>query len=187
VFRNHELTLDAAMASACLPTLHAAVTIDGEPYWDGGFSANPPLMPLLRDHSSEDLLVVMLSPMRLGDTPRSVEDIRERSIDIGFNAGYLTEMRLIAEARAMSNRAWWHGPFERRLRRTRWHLIDDNDHLAALPSDSKLISNSPLLERLRDAGRQRMLEWLQAHGPMIGRRSTVDLERVFGGHEVAVS
>jgi NTE family protein len=185
VFRNPELTLDAAMASACLPTLHSAVTIDGEPYWDGGFSANPPVMPLLREHASQDLMVVMLSPWRLGDTPLSVEDIRERSIDIAFNAGYLREMRLIAEVAALSSGALWSGPFERRLRNTRWHVIDGNDHLAALPSDTKLISNPPLLERLRDAGRQRMLDWLSAHGASIGRHSTVDLERVFGGHEVA--
>ncbi len=32
---------DALLASACLPTLHHAVEIDGEAYWDGGFTANP--------------------------------------------------------------------------------------------------------------------------------------------------
>ena len=44
------------MASACLPSLHHAVEIDGEPYWDGGFSANPPLMPLLRTRGTLDLI-----------------------------------------------------------------------------------------------------------------------------------
>jgi NTE family protein len=34
------------MASACLPQLFHAVEIDGEPYWDGGFTGNPALFPL---------------------------------------------------------------------------------------------------------------------------------------------
>jgi NTE family protein len=46
VFSEKEVTLDAVMASACLPQLYQAVEIDGEPYWDGGFMGNPPLYPL---------------------------------------------------------------------------------------------------------------------------------------------
>ncbi|MEI9901580.1 MAG: patatin-like phospholipase family protein [Hyphomicrobium sp.] len=41
IFRRNEITVDAVLASACLPTLHHAVEIDGAAYWDGGFSANP--------------------------------------------------------------------------------------------------------------------------------------------------
>jgi NTE family protein len=32
------------MASTCLPTLFQAVEIDGQSYWDGGFSSNPSLL-----------------------------------------------------------------------------------------------------------------------------------------------
>ena len=45
VFRRHEITPDVLLASACLPTMFQAVEIDGEPYWDGGFSGNPTLTP----------------------------------------------------------------------------------------------------------------------------------------------
>ena len=41
LFRETELTTDVLLASACLPKMHRAVTIEGEPYWDGGYSANP--------------------------------------------------------------------------------------------------------------------------------------------------
>src|SRR5262249_48729145 len=41
VFRNAEITPEVLIASACLPTLFQAVEIDGEPYWDGGYSGNP--------------------------------------------------------------------------------------------------------------------------------------------------
>jgi NTE family protein len=46
--RAGSVTLDAVMASACLPQLYPAVEIDGEAYWDGGYSANPALMPLVQ-------------------------------------------------------------------------------------------------------------------------------------------
>ena len=38
---------DPVLASACLPQMFPAVEIDGEAYWDGGFSGNPALYPLL--------------------------------------------------------------------------------------------------------------------------------------------
>jgi NTE family protein len=38
VFRNGEITPDVLLASACLPTLFQAIEIDGEGYWDGGYS-----------------------------------------------------------------------------------------------------------------------------------------------------
>jgi NTE family protein len=183
VFGRRELSLDVVMASACLPTLHPPVEIDGAPYWDGGFSANPPVWPLLQASALDDVVIVMLSPWQLGATPHSVEEIRERSLEIAFNAGYLREMRLLAEAVEASRRGWWHGPLERRLRHTHWHVIDGNDHLAALHGDSKLIAHQPLLERLRDAGRQRTLDWLSQHAASFGRRSSADLQRLFGGHE----
>src|SRR5204863_6392064 len=43
IFRGEEVTVDAVLASACLPALHHAVEIEGVAYWDGGFSANPDL------------------------------------------------------------------------------------------------------------------------------------------------
>ena len=182
VFDNHELSLDAALASACLPSLHHAVEIDGEPYWDGGFSANPPVMPLLRTPGTLDVMVVMLSPWRLGDTPGTAEAIRERTMEIAFNAAFLGEMRLVAEATELAQHAWWPGTFERRLKRAHWHLIDGGAHLATLPSSTKLIAHSGLLQRLHDAGRARALSWLQDHGAAIGRRSTLDLIGAFGSH-----
>src|SRR3954466_2172273 len=37
IFREKELSLDAVLASSCLPLLHHAVTMEGETYWDGGY------------------------------------------------------------------------------------------------------------------------------------------------------
>ena len=44
IFREQDVTLDVVLASSCVPQLHHAVSINGEPHWDGGFAANPPLI-----------------------------------------------------------------------------------------------------------------------------------------------
>ena len=46
VFTGKEIRVDAVLASACLPFMFQAVEIDGEHYWDGGYSGNPAIFPL---------------------------------------------------------------------------------------------------------------------------------------------
>src|ERR1700754_568068 len=57
VFRNAEISPDVLLASACLPTLFQAIEIDGEHYWDGGYSGNPTLTPLVRELKSDDTIL----------------------------------------------------------------------------------------------------------------------------------
>ncbi|MDG0834244.1 patatin-like phospholipase family protein [Roseateles saccharophilus] len=180
VFSHDELTVEATLASACLPTLQPPVLVDGEPYWDGGYSANPAIFPLVRERAASDVVVVMLSPRTLGDTPRTAEEVRVRAVEIAFNAAFLCEMRMLSDALSLARRALWPGPLERRLRAMRWHLIDGHDTLSALPVDSKLIAHPQLLGRLHTAGRDRAAEWLAVHGAAIGRHSSADLQRLFG-------
>lgn len=175
VFETHELSVDAALASACLPTLHHAAEIDGQPYWDGGYSANPALFPLVRAGIA-DLLVVCLAPREHPGVPRSAEEIHARVIELAFNAGFLREAQLLADACAEARQSWWPvGRLERRLRRLRTHRIDAHEDLAGLPGETRLIAHLPFLETLRDLGRARAHQWLAAHGEALGRRSSADL------------
>lgn len=175
LFETHELSVDAALASACLPTLHRAVEIDGEPYWDGGYSANPALFPLVRSGIA-DMLVVCLAPLEHPGLPRSAEEIRSRALELAFNAGYLRESQLLADACAEARASWWpFGRLERRLRRLRTHRIDAHEDLAELPGETRLIAHLPFLERLRDLGRARAAHWLAAHGGALGRRASANL------------
>ncbi len=70
VFRNADLTPDVLLASACLPTMFQAVEIDGEAYWDGGYSGNPPMSPLIRECSSSDTILVQINPIERPGTPK---------------------------------------------------------------------------------------------------------------------
>jgi len=172
---KRDLSLDALLASSCLPTLHHAVTIDGEPYWDGGYSANPALFPLARS-GVRDLLAVTLMPHSFARSPVSAEEIRERALEFAFGASFLREATLLSEAIAQAQAATWpHGAIERRLRRLRTHLIDGDGELAGLKPETRMIAHLPFLERLRDLGRLRVQRWIAEHGASVGRRSSVDL------------
>jgi NTE family protein len=174
LFDNRDLTLSALLASACLPTLHHAVTIDGEPYWDGGYSANPALSPLARS-GPRDLLAVTLIPRHFEHAPVSAEEIRDRALDFAFNASFLREAALLGDVMAEARAAPWpHGRIEQRLRRLRTHLIDADGELHDLKPETRMIAHLPFLERLRDLGRQRTQRWLAEHGAGIGRHSTED-------------
>lgn len=179
LFGNEALSVDAALASACLPTVHHAVMIDGEPYWDGGYSANPALLPLVRT-GVPDLLIVSLSPLDYASVPISAEDIRARALEFTFNASFLREATLLAEACAEARASVFAcGRLERRLRALRTHLIDAQDDLGALSAETRLIAHLPFLERLRDLGRARAQRWLAEQGDRVGRRASVDLAERF--------
>lgn len=180
VFRSRELSAEVLLASACLPSLHHAVEVDGEPYWDGAYSGNPPIYPLIHQCRSSDVVVVLLSPLRREETPLTAEAIRHRSAELGFNAAFLREMRAIADARDRYARGVLTlGHLERRLQRMKFHLIAAHELMEGLSHSSKLNTQTSFLERLRDAGRDAAAAWLQAHTGAIGRRSTVDLAALF--------
>ena len=71
VFRNAEITPDVLLASACLPTLFQAVEIDGESYWDGGYSGNPTITPLVRECQSHDTILIPINPVERPGTPET--------------------------------------------------------------------------------------------------------------------
>jgi len=150
VFREHELSLDVLMASACIPYLQQAVEIDGEPYWDGGFSANPPLLPMVMETECRSLLVVKLTPDEEPGAPTAAQDIFARLKRILFNAPLLREMEAIAEMRLSMNVA---GRLPSHLTRLRdldvQTLAIDSDFFA---SRSALDPKPELLERLFEAG-----------------------------------
>ncbi len=84
IFTREELSIDALLASACLPSIHEAVVIDGEPYWDGGFRGNPPIWPFIYNSDSTDVVIVEVDPPGREDIPRSNAEIADRLDEITF-------------------------------------------------------------------------------------------------------
>lgn len=184
IFTNPELSIDTLLASACLPTIHRTVMIDGEPYWDGGYSANPAVFPLLYQCTSPDIMLVLLTPLHYSETPESAQDIKLRLRELAFNSTFLREMRMFAHLRDQIGDVrlpeWLPiGRFERRISKLRFHAISADALLGDLPAETKLAVSLPFFERLRDDGRRHAQQWLAAHRDAVGNQATLDLAKLF--------
>ena len=180
LFRSPEISADAVLASACLPTMARAVEIDGEPYWDGGYAANPAVFPLFYECDASDILLVLLTPLKHKATPHTAQEIKDRVLELAFNATFLREMRMFAHAREYVGQSWFRlGHLERRIAGVNFHVIDAEEMLGELKTETKLAANMRFFEILRDWGRERAKAWLQAHHGQVGKRSTVDLAALF--------
>ena len=71
IFDGPELTAEQVLASACLPRVFQAVEIDGEPYWDGGYSGNPALFPLFYETAPTTSCSCRSTRSSGRETPRS--------------------------------------------------------------------------------------------------------------------
>jgi NTE family protein len=181
VFRETELSADSVLASACLPKIHRAVVIDGEPYWDGAFCANPAVYPLFYECASRDILLVLLSPLLYATTPQRSEQIAERAMELAFSANFMREMRMFVDTMRFAAGGWAPaGRLERRLRATRFHMVDTSAQASLQRTDTKLLAHTPFLEHLRDQGRACATAWFEAHAGSIGRAASVDLQQHFG-------
>jgi len=177
VFRNGEITPDVLLASACLPTLFQAIEIDGEGYWDGGYSGNPTITPLVRECNSKDTVLVQINPVERPGLPRSARDILNRLNEVSFNAVLLKELRMMALLRQVaqpdnSENAKWAD--------MRIHRIS-SDVMVELGYSSKLNAEWEFLCMLRDEGRRAGDAFLTAHHEDLGRRSTFDLDELLKG------
>ncbi len=153
IFREHELTLEVLMASTCIPSMHQAVEMDGEPYWDGGFSANPPILPMVLDTDCRALLVVKLTPDQEDGAPVAAPDIFSRLRRILFNAPLQRELdalRDIGKAAAEGGRP---PPKLARLRDLEVRTLAIGPEFFQKPKGSALDPKPQMLERLFQAGR----------------------------------
>lgn len=172
VFKCEDITVDAVMASACLPHVFKAVEIDGVPYWDGGYGGNPALYPFFYANKTEDVVLVQINPIERCETPISVRDIENRIDEITFNAALLRELRAIAFVKKLIAE----GRLDPRdYRDIRMHRIDADDALKDLSASSKINAEPEFLHYLRDLGRAAAEDWLDENFSAVGKRTTLDL------------
>ena len=142
IFRTEEVTLEVVLASACLPQFHEAVEIDGEAYWDGGYSANPPIMELVRATRSRDLLVVELTTKK---PSTSTEPLQDTLLDL--------KRMCVAEPAARSRLA-------RRLRTLRVHRLSAHAYLPEAPGLNGVDLTWSGLSRLAESGAAASERWI---------------------------
>lgn len=172
VFRNNEITPDVLLASACLPTLFQAIEIDGESYWDGGYSGNPTMTPLVRECDSKDTIIVPINPIERPGTPSNARDILNRLNEISFNAVLLKELRMMALLRQVADAGNCEGALWAQMR---IHVVR-NDIMDKLGYSSKLNAEWDFVSMLHQEGRQAAEAFLQANAENIGVKPSVDLD-----------
>ncbi|MFM7346190.1 MAG: patatin-like phospholipase family protein [Tagaea sp.] len=177
VFRNHELTAEVLLASACLPHLFQAVEVEGEHYWDGGFMGNPAMFPLIYNCRASDILLIEINPIRIEQLPESSRAIADRMNAISFNATMMREMRTIAFVTRLLERHRLTG--RSGLRRIFFHMVQAEEEMAAFGVVSKYNLDHDFLLTLRDLGRRKADDWLKTNFDALGRDSSVDLEKLF--------
>ena len=176
IFGLEEMSLDAVMASACLPFLQPAVEIDGEPYWDGGYMGNPAIFPLIYHTESADVLLIQLNPINIQETPTSAQEILDRLNTLTFNSSLMREMRAIKFVTDIIDSGY---DDEGRLKRMLMHVIDAEDVMDDLGVSSKLNADWEFLQYLHKVGYDRTETWLRENRDALGVRSTMDIEEMY--------
>ena len=172
LFEREELTVDVLMASACLPLLYQTVTVDGEDYWDGGYSGNPPLYPFAYRCSAGDVVLVQINPLGCQKTPTSAREILNRVNEITFNTNLLSELRAIEFVARMLDE----GSLDpQRYKKMRIHMIAAENGFEDLNASSKLNAEWDFLVHLHEVGRQLADAWLSENFESVGRQSSIDL------------
>jgi NTE family protein len=175
VFTRADLSVDALLASACLPHLFQAVQIDGQPYWDGGYVANPAMWPLY-ETGLLDIVLVQLDPLVREGTPSTTVEITDRLNEISFNASLVAEMRAIRFVLDLLREGHLD---DHRYHRLRLHRIADDAAMAPLTSSSKTNTDPRFLEQLFGLGRDAALRWLDAHAAQVGVATSFDIREVY--------
>ena len=99
-FENEAITADAVLASAAIPSLFEAVKIEGDWYWDGLFSQNPPIREFLEDPDNVDekpdeIWVIQINPQERSGEPKSLEAIADRRNELAGNLSLNQELDFI--------------------------------------------------------------------------------------------
>ncbi len=174
IFERPELKAEMVMASACLPTLFKAVEIEGTPYWDGGFSGNPPLFPFFYGTDCLDIILIQLDPIVRPGTPDSATEISQRMNEITFNAPLLAEFRAIDFVAKLIDMGKLEGmPYKK----IRMHVIEGGKALAAYTADTKLQADYDLFRKLFDLGRSAGEKFIADNHDAIGVRGTLEIRQ----------
>jgi NTE family protein len=97
IFNNAEITVEVLLASSCIPMMFPAINIGGKYYWDGGYSCNPALAPVLSPRPDR-LILIRAQPRTRRGVPNSTADIVHRLHEIAFQAPLDAELASLPKA-----------------------------------------------------------------------------------------
>ena len=176
VFKIDELSEDVLLASACIPYLFQAVEIHGEHYWDGGYSGNPALWPLIYGCDTDDILLIQINPLERHKIPKTAQEIMNRINEITFNSTLIAEIKAINFVSRMVHKKQLS---KRAYKELRFHMISPTEDMQDLNASSKLNSDMDFLHYLKKLGRKAADDWIRENYSKIGVKSSLDIENTF--------
>ena len=163
LFDNANLTLDALIASTCLPQLFAPVEIDGEAYWDGGYAGNPAIEPLVYRCNAETIACVLVQPIERAQPPATAREIGERITELSFSTTFIRELETLQTAQNMLAKNFPLTPLGQRLKKIDIQIVEPGESLDSYSAKTRLTARIDFLRELRDLGRERAQAWLEKH------------------------
>lgn len=100
IFREDEMTPDVVLASAAEPHLFRAVEHDGNYYWDGLFSKNPPIKDFMTIDSNPDpdeIWLIKINPQERARVPKTPAGIADRRNELSGNLSLNAEVRFVKQ------------------------------------------------------------------------------------------
>jgi NTE family protein len=176
IFSNRDLSTDVLLASSALPFLFQAVEIAGQAYYDGGYSGNPCIYPLIYNCESRDVAIVQINPLHRDEIPTTAREVVDRVNEISFNNSLVHEMRAVHfVTRLIDSGALDGAEYKRML----MHMIEADAEMREVGAASKMNTDRAFLAHLMEVGRTAAESWLDRCYEDIGQRSSLDLAAAF--------
>lgn len=173
---NKELSVDAMLATACLPTIFNAVMVNGEYYWDGGYTGNPVMYPLIYDCECSDIMLLKLNPTHRYRLPTTAAEIGDRMNEITNNTSIMREMRSMHFITKLIDDGYIEPG---KLKKMHVHLIENEATFQELGWSSKLNTDWDFLSHLFEEGRKTADQWMEKNYDKIGKETTAPVAEEF--------
>ena len=157
-----EITADAVLASAAIPTLFRSVHEAGGVYWDGLFSQNPPIRDLLATEPDE-IWVIQINAKERSAEPRTILEIADRRNELSGNLSLYQELHFIERMDSMIEEGHLVGGGYKPIT-IRIIEMARSDKSQKLGAASKLNRDPQFLDGLIDQGADRATEFVAALG-----------------------
>ncbi|MFA6301779.1 MAG: patatin-like phospholipase family protein [Legionella sp.] len=176
IFNTNELSIDAVLASACLPKLFQAVEIDNEYYWDGGYLGNPAIFPLIYNSECRDIIVVHTIPDEREEIPKTVAEIDMRLREVSFNSSLKREMRAIAFVSRLIDDGAINKVYQRKLKKLFMHCVKADNKIKQYPLSTVYSPDWDFLVDLRNLGRKQASLWINHNYQALGKKTSLDFD-----------
>lgn len=172
--RKKEIQVEAILASAAIPNIFPAVQIGDEYYWDGLFSANPPVNELIltdfmgEGNDPDEIWIILINPFKRKTIPVDPDEIVDRRNQMVGNVSLLQDLKTIE----LINRIIVAEGFTKEFVKERGYIYDNRpfrvrfiqmseEVQAGMDYPSKLSRNPAYLKRLMDDGERQAVTFLE--------------------------